>query len=332
MPTSKQQEKVIQAFANLLQSRSGIPFDEFITFALYDPEFGYYTKERERVGRDEKKDFFTSSSLGSIWGELIVDACQKILGKKKVSEYSFVEIAAEPGHSILNKVSHPFADTKIIRYGNPQDIPEQAIVYSNEWLDAQPFKRFRFDPQEKIWQEIGVTIENGRLKETEIDSSAPTENRKMLLPSNSARPYQVDWPSGSIDELNHLCSKKWSGLFLTFDYGLPKITLLKERPQGTARTYKRHRMGTDLLSDIGDQDITCHLCWDDLAQTLEKWGFNSPKLASQESFLMNNAGTKIEEILTRSSKGPTSRIQVLKEIIHPLHMGNKFQALWGVRE
>ena len=46
---------------------------------------------------------------------------------------------------------------------------------------------------------------------------------------------------------------------------------------------------------------------------------------------MNHASDKIKEFLTADSGGPTSKTQVLKELIHPLHMGNKFQALWALR-
>ena len=73
------------------------------------------------------------------------------------------------------------------------------------------------------------------------------------------------------------CAQKWSGLFLTFDYGLGKEILLKERPLGTARSYHRHKMGSDLLSKVGEQDLTCHLCWDELVAVLEN--SNSPTLS-----------------------------------------------------
>ena len=90
-------------------------------------------------------------------------------------------------------------------------------------------------------------------------------------------------------------------------------------------------MGTDLLSRVGEQDLTCHLCWDELSAVLENSEFTHPQLVSQESFLMNHAGDKIKEFLTSDSGGPTSKTQILKELIHPLHMGNKFQALWALR-
>ena len=129
-------------------------------------------------------------------------------------------------------------------------------------------------------------MENGSFRETAMASSlsSPTPG----FPEDYTQPYLIDWPSGSIDALERLCAQKWSGLFLTFDYGLGKEILLKERPLGTARSYHRHKMGTDLLSRVGEQDLTCHLCWDELSAVLENSEFNppsacQPRILSDES-------------------------------------------------
>jgi len=329
MPTTKHTKLVLDAFAKRLEKRSVMPFDEYVEFALYDGQTGYYATPKTRVGKSAQSDFLTSSSFGGIWGELIVDACRYILEGENLSQFTFVEIAAEPEQFVLSEIDHPFGETQIIRLGDPHDIPSPAIVYSNEWLDAQAFKRFCFNPEERKWQEIGVMLENGSLRETPINS--PLSLQALGFPHEYTQPYQVDWPSGSIEALERLCGEKWSGLFLTFDYGLGKEILLKERPLGTARTYHRHKMGSDLLSKVGEQDITCHLCWDELVGVLENSEFNRPQLVSQESFLMNHASGKIKEILSGTTGDPTSKTQVLKELMHPFHMGNKFQALWALR-
>jgi SAM-dependent MidA family methyltransferase len=329
MPTTKHTKLVLDAFAKRLEKRSVMPFDEYVEFALYDGQTGYYATPKTRVGKSDQSDFLTSSSFGGIWGELIVDACRYILEGENLSQFTFVEIAAEPEQFVLSEIDHPFGETQIIRLGDPHDIPSPAIVYSNEWLDAQAFKRFCFNPEERKWQEIGVMLENGSLRETPINS--PLSLQALGFPHEYTQPYQVDWPSGSIEALERLCGEKWSGLFLTFDYGLGKEILLKERPLGTARSYHRHKMGSDLLSKVGEQDITCHLCWDELVGVLENSEFNRPQLVSQESFLMNHASGKIKEILSGTTGDPTSKTQVLKELMHPFHMGNKFQALWALR-
>ena len=332
MPTTKQKDSVVLAFGKRLRNREIMPYDEFIDFALYDEKIGYYTNPKQRVGHSENTDFFTSSSFGPLWGELIVDACKKILEKETIGQYAFIEIAAEPEQSILEGTRHPFGETRVIRLGDEMQIPSPAIVYSNEWLDAQPFKRFRFCPELRSWEELGVSLEIDSFQEKTLGTSLTSTIAEKLFPKDYSNTYQIDWPSGSIEVLDHLCKQPWKGLFLTFDYGLNKEILLRERPKGTARSYYRHRLEQNLLSRVGEQDITCHLCWDELGTILNRRKFKPRSLSSQESFLVNHAGTKIQEIFSKTngnSSGP--RMQALKEIIHPVHLGSKFQALWGIR-
>ena len=71
--------------------------------------------------------------------------------------------------------------------------------------------------------------------------------------------------------------------------------------------YHRHKMGSDLLSKVGEQDLTCHLCWDDLVAVLENSEFSHPKLVSQESFLMNHSSDKIKEFISEDSGLPNSK-------------------------
>ena len=46
----------------------------------------------------------------------------------------FVEIAAEPGRSIMNGLEIPFRTSSTIRLGDPIKIPKNSITFSNEWL------------------------------------------------------------------------------------------------------------------------------------------------------------------------------------------------------
>ena len=57
-----------------------IPFRDFMEAALYHPEHGYYTSGRAGIGRGG--DFFTSVSVGPLFGQMLgfqfaewLDAC-----------------------------------------------------------------------------------------------------------------------------------------------------------------------------------------------------------------------------------------------------------------
>ena len=323
----KDKTDIYQEFKNRLNGDSMMPFNEFVNLALYHPTLGYYSKKKERVGKNDSSDFYTSNSIGSPWGELIIEACTQILKPKDLTNYTFIEIAAEPECSVLNQIDHPFEHTMIFRLGDSIEIPDHSIVFSNEWLDAQPFKRFRFDGIKKEWREIGVTLSGKKFTECFF----PIE-KNIILPKESMDGYTIDWPSGARKAIEEIISQNWNGLFLTFDYGLSRKTILEERPEGTARGYYRHKIIADLLSMVGEQDLTCHLCWDELIDCLKSRNFCSPELQSQESFFMHHSQSKIKNLIERSNGPLDAKIQKLKELIHPQHLGNKFQALWAVRK
>jgi SAM-dependent MidA family methyltransferase len=328
LTTPKLTSEVLEAFEHALGNRASMPLDEFVQWALYHPKVGYYQKEKKRVGKGAENDFYTSTSLGSLWGELIVASSLNLLTKQDAQNYTFVEIAAEPSSSILENVEHPYRDHLIIRLGDPIQIPERSIVYSNEWLDAQPFKKFRFDGKHSQWKEIFVGVKENRLLEIAKDLSG---SFGCPLPKNAADGYEIDWPTGSIKSIHSLLNQNsWSGLFLTFDYGLNSKAILKDRPSGTARAYKNQKMSSEILAYPTDQDITCHLCWDILEDALDRYGFTEITLQTQESFLIKNAQKKIQHIFNHNSP-LNPRMLALRELIHPAHLGHGLQALSALK-
>src|SRR6185369_4028568 len=46
-----------------------IPFTRFMELALYCPVYGYYEAEGDKIGR--RGDYYTSVSVGSLFGELL---------------------------------------------------------------------------------------------------------------------------------------------------------------------------------------------------------------------------------------------------------------------
>ncbi len=329
VPMSKVSKNILNSFNSILKDRDSIALDEFVNWALYDPLIGYYQSSRRRVGKHIENDFYTSTSLGSTWGKLIVEASTKLLGKRMPDEFVFVEIGAEPETGVLTGLEHPFAAYHTIRLGDPFDIPAQAIVYCNEWLDAQPFRSFKYNRQKSTWMEISVGLRDSDFIEVE---TLPLRPPGYSFPKEAPDGYRIDWPSGAISSLTKLLStQSWSGVFLTFDYGLDIHTILHDRPEGTARAYAKQKMHHDLLKNPGFQDLTCHLCWNSLKDCLELSGFEEINLASQESFLINNSSNQIKKIFELNSQGLNPEMLALKELLHPAHLGHGMQALSAIR-
>lgn len=295
--------------------------------ALYHPAVGYYRQQRRRVGYGPGTDFFTASTSGALFGELIVAACRSLLGDAALAEHTFVEIGAEPGAGILRDVAHPFASLRTLRLGEPLAISGRCVVFSNELFDAQPFRRFV--RRDGAWQELGVHFNGNQFSETILSATLPAE---LPLPATATEDYVIDAPLPSVDLLHRITSQPWTGLFIACDYGKSWRELATATPTGTARAYFNHTQSNDLLDRPGEQDLTCHICWDWLADALSGAGFQSPQLESQEAFLVKHAAAFIATTSTADAARFSQRKLALMQLLHPAHLGQKFQVLHAVRK
>lgn len=309
---------------------AGVPFARFMELAMYHPTAGYYTRDFRRVGRDRKADFYTATSFNPVFGELVVAAVGQLLAPARPGDFPFVEIGAEPGGGVLRDIPHPFASYRTIRLGEPLDITGPAVVFSNELFDAQPFHRVI--GRGGAWRELGVALRDGGLVETELpEFCAELAAERDRLPKVAPEGYHLDLPLRSMPLLDRIVAQPWRGLFLAFDYGRTWQELAGEMPSGTARTYFRQKMGDDLLNRPGQQDLTCHICWDWLEDGLIRAGFNEPVVESQEGFFARRASQALAAMTTAEAKGQSPRKRMLMHLLHPAHMGQKFQALHALR-
>ena len=320
----------------VLRARSqGMPlnFKDYIELSLYHPKFGYYSKKKSRVGRAPDRDFYTAESLGPVFSKLVLASIRDLLKQEDLSNYTFIEIAAEPGYSLMDSLEENFfSEIKTIRLGDPLEIKEKKVVlFANEWLDAIPFHRIIF--KENQWKERGVAImPDGKLKEVLLEQlSEPVLRVKDRLPSQACDGYEIDVSIDAEDQIKRLLEAEWEGLMLLFDYGKSWEELSTHMPNGTARTYLRHQQGNDLLEEPGNIDITYDVCWDSIQALMESVPQCKNELKSQESFFVNHAQEAIKPIITSSAYSFTKEKQTLMELLHPSNMGQKFQVLYLLR-
>ncbi|MEY4940363.1 MAG: hypothetical protein RIQ93_2098 [Verrucomicrobiota bacterium] len=301
-------------------------FSDFVELALYHPEVGYYRQPRRRVGYAPGTDFFTASSSGPIFGELVVAACVELLGKAIAHQYTFVEIGAEAGLEILTGVDHPFAASRAVQVGEALNLKGRCIVFSNELFDAQPFRRLIF--RGNSWREQRVVLRGAELEEIET----PFRQNFPALPLVAPEGYLIDAPIGAAALADSIAAEPWTGLFVAADYGKSWRELIEVTPAGTARAYFRHSQSNDLLARPGEQDLTCHVCWDWLAAALTRKGFSSPTIESQESFFVSHAGEFIGREVAKQSSQFSQRKLALLQLLHPSHLGQKFQVMHSIRQ
>jgi SAM-dependent MidA family methyltransferase len=320
-----------EIFAAEPNALTGVPFARYMELAMYHPTAGYYTRDFKRVGRDEKADFYTATTFSPVFGELVVAAAVKLLAPAQAADFTFVEVAAEPGAGILRDVRHPFAAYQTISYGQPFVFPAKSVVFSNELFDAQPFSRVVW--RDGRWRELGVALNGRHLREVELPEFSPELAAFAdRLPKAADENYHIDVPVGTVPVLERIIVPKWTGLFLAFDYGKSWSELAEHTPAGTLRTYHRQKMGGDLYARPGKQDITGHVCWDWLEDGLVQAGFGQATVDSQEAFFMRQA-TEALAAMTKAEAGSFGpRKRMLMQLLHPANMGQKFQALYALRK
>lgn len=302
-----------------------MPFAQFMALALYDPQVGYYRQNRRRVGFGTGTDFYTSTSVGSLFGELIIQSCLDLAGADFCARACFVEIGAEPDGGILRDVTHPFASTRTLRIGAPLDLTGPCIVFSNELFDAQPCRRFV--KRESGWHEVGVQLANGILQEVDL----PLPTTVDFLPVGTSNGYHLDAPRAAVDLLEEIVSQSWDGLFIACDYGKTWLELSEETPRGTVRAYQNHRQSNDLYTMPGGQDLTCHVCWDWLEASLRNHRFKQVTTESQEAFFIRHAAKFMAATAAQEAAKFSERKLALMQLIHPSNLGQKFQVLHATR-
>jgi SAM-dependent MidA family methyltransferase len=236
-------------------------------------------------------------------------------------------MGAEPGQKHFDTVRDRFSEIKTIRLADKIILPPKCILVANELLDAQPFNRFIFTNGK--WCELGVRVDGSELTVEPLPefSSAQAKEFATTLPA-ATEGWIMDAPLAAETLCREILKQPWQGAVIFLDYGKTVAQCLESSPAGTARSYYRHQMSGDILTQLGSQDLTCHVLWDRITSVFNELGLKNVQLDRQEAFFVKYAGREMERIALSGSTDLTSRLRALT---HPAHFGAKFQVLHGCR-
>jgi SAM-dependent MidA family methyltransferase len=279
------------------QSDRRITFAEYMDIVLYDQYYGYYSSGRVSIGA--AGDFFTSSSLGRDFGELLaiqfIDIWQ-LLGKPL--SFQLVEMGAGNGNLTLDIVEFvrdnysefynaleyiiiekspeliKIQQEKLTQFTNLniawkswQAIPENSLYgccFANELVDAFPVHLVTI--KDRKLREIYLTSDGETL--TENSGELSTEQLIQyfeLIGIELASPvysngYRTEINLAALDWLQMVASKLQIGYLLTIDYGYQAAKYYHpQRSQGTLQCYYQHRRHNNPYINLGYQDITTHV-------------------------------------------------------------------------
>ena len=330
-----------------------ITFSEYMNLVLYHPEQGYYSSGKVNIG--SQGDFFTASSLGSDFGELLAEQFQEMSAiLDSPDSVTLVEVGAGNGNltaDVLNYFKNNYADFYenihyIIVEASPglieqqkknlkeftqvtwkawQDIPDNSIIgciFSNELIDAFPVHKVTIN--DKQLQEIYVTWQNDQLKEIIEEVSNPDLlNYFQLIDIDITKDdypenYCTEVNLQALDWLKTVTNKLKKGYLLTIDYGYNASKYYHpQRYQGTLNCYYQHRHHHNPYVNLGQQDITTHVNFTALEKQGKLLGLETVGLTQQGLFLMAlGLGDRLSEL----SNGNYSLPEILnrRDALHQL--------------
>ena len=191
--------------ADLIRAEIGqhgaIPFARFMELALYHPEHGYYERGPANVGR--RGDFYTSVSVGPLFGELLAGqfaqwAESGVRSQESGAAFQIVEAGAHDGRlaadilrwfrqwqpALFARIEYWIVEPSLRRQewqretlaefasqvrwlaGLPADPSAgqfRGVLFANELLDAFPVHRLGWDARAREWFEWGVGVRDGSL-------------------------------------------------------------------------------------------------------------------------------------------------------------------------
>lgn len=327
--------------------------------ALYHPELGYYAREPRQVGRGG--DFFTSVSVGPLFGELLA---QRFLKEWKTlgspERWRIIECGAHDGTlaaDILGEISRlEPAAFSALEYVIPEPLPRlqaaqqetlaafsgqtrfvsdisglfseplPGVAFGNELLDALPFHVVEW--RDGRWNECRVATNPAGdfIWETSHEISAPgLDDALAVLGNDFADGYRTEVRTNVRDFLAPLTRCLTSGLLVWPDYGFARPEYYQpDRRKGTLRTFSKHRAAEDPLLDVGEIDITAHVDFTAVAEAAITLGAVPICFKNQGSWLTE---TGREWLLSLEGNPDAGLLRQFQTLTHPAHLGRSFHVI-----
>jgi SAM-dependent MidA family methyltransferase len=349
-----------EILAEHIRAGGPISFAEFMRECLYHPVHGYYS----RASAPRFGDYYTSVDVHPIFGRLlarqfaemwellgsprpfvvaesgagvgrlaghILDFSARALpGFYAALEYVAVERSSARRAEHAARLAVHAAAGRVSSAGEiPRAIPA-GCIFSNELLDALPAHRIVVE--NGALREIYVGFEGARFIEVLGEPSTPELERYFQgqeIRVEEGRQGEVcleacDWIESAGRALER-------GFVLTVDYGHEARALYDEHHnRGTLLAYRDHTVTENLLDAPGEQDLTSHVNFTAVDLWGRRAGLVRTGLVTQSHFLV--ALGKGNEFADLYEPGQTEVEKLrgrllLKNLIHPEGLGEKFQVL-----
>lgn len=336
-----------QRIERRLGERGRLPFAEVMEEALYG-EGGYYNRQALAIG--PQGDFVTGSSHSDLFGRATARLLGR-LGEALGRPADLLEAGCGDGRHLaavvaaLDESSDEGGQASGTIWGwdrvsrqlpsaagsldDLDDLPGsvEGLVFSYELFDALAVHRLIGRDDGAVGELWVVRGEAGRLAWESGELSRP-ELADLLGPESLVRGQVADLAPGWAPLYRRLARTLGRGLLVTCDYGYERRRLLdpRVRRHGTLAAYRRHRVHRDVLSDLGEQDLTAHVDFTALREAGEAEGLETVAFTRQALWL---AALGIFEELSPEGEraADLSRRQEAAMLLDPEGMGEEIRVL-----
>jgi SAM-dependent MidA family methyltransferase len=335
-----------------------ISFRDFMQYALYEEDLGYYASKKEIIGVNG--DFITAPEYGEIFSNSIAKQCAVIINEikgatileygagtgalavgilKKLSDmgcmpehYLIIEISANLINHQKRKLKEEIPElTSIVSWIS--SVPEEfsGIVIANEVADAFPFERFvRTDNQ--VLQ-VCIAKDKEKFEYDLIPADKKLCDYVLSLEKIIGRKldhgYLSEVSFEAQDWVKEIACKIKSGVFFILDYGVSRNEYYSpNRNQGWTRCHFMHHAHNEPLIYPGIQDITTWVDFSILSEIATDNGMKINGFLNQSQFIINSG---IEESFHNFDqlelKAQIELSRQIKLLTLPDQMGENFKCL-----
>ncbi len=338
-----------------------LPFDVFMNAALYTPHLGYYTATHPVGSPASGADFITAPEISHLFGYTIAQAilpcftddlpvhileCGAGTGQLAkdildafsdlnitVKQYDIIELSS----SLRVQQQALLINYPCIRWLNELPQTFSGVVLANELLDALPVQAFvlqagvlyergvSWNHNQQTWQWVKRLSQASITEQNEIINRLPIETRSQAY-------YEFEYGKQACAWVNSVAACIERGVMIFIDYGFANDELYHpQRSGGTLMTHRLHQANTDVLSYVGDADITAHVNFTQAAQAALNQGMNITGFVNQARFLINadiaNVFTKTTQKIQANQVAMAQLSRGLQLLMSEAEMGELFKVL-----
>ncbi len=327
-----------------------LPFAQVMELALYHPEHGYYGAGPRRIGR--KGDFFTSVSVGPLFGKLLaMRALQEWQAQAEPEDFTIIEqgahdgqlaedvLSALEGKSLRYLIVEPnpkYREVQTKRLGDRvqwaeslaalQTGPAHGFFLCNELPDAFPVHLVRWNGER--WDELFVEVDGTeafRFVAGDFSCAELAEEAKHL-PHDLETGHTLEINLAMLTWIRELAHAAFHGAIFIADYGLDAEEFFTDsRASGTIRRYWQHHMDGHVLADLGECDLTTHINFTRLINEAMRHGLKQREYDLQGRVLGRLAMPWLKSLEGQPLDAATMR--QFQSLTHPAFMGRSFRCL-----